>query len=68
MNEPDLHLLHRLQTYPSGANVHTVNKAYAYYKYGRLNSKRRANLGERIRVALVNHDWTPVKIYMRRWF
>ncbi len=67
MEIPDPQLALELKRYQAGSNVHTVNKARCYYKSIR-SPKRRAKLDTMIRVALVNHDWIPLRVYMRRWF
>jgi hypothetical protein len=68
MNEPDPQLVRQLKMYKAGAHVHTVNKAQCYYTYAKSTPTRRAILDAKIRAALVNHDWAPLRIYMGRWF
>lgn len=63
----DPELVQKLKTYQAGVNVHTVNKARCYYEDIR-QVRIRPKLDKMIREALATHDWTPLRIYMRRWF
>jgi len=68
MDKPDEQLVRQLKAYQAGANVHTVNKARCYYTWWKTNPSRRLKLDGMIREALVNHDWSTLRLYMRRWF
>jgi hypothetical protein len=68
MDTPDAQLIKRLKIYQAGANAHTVNKARYYYTGW---SRRKVNLDvleTMIRTALATHDWTPLRLHMRRWW
>ena len=68
MDKPDEQLLHRMKTYvPGGANNHTFSKARFYYE-GTRSPKKRAELDGMIREALVNHDWSKLRIKMKGWW
>ena len=67
MNEPNRQLVKQLKMYQAGANVHTVNKARYYYT-GARTQKTRDMLDPMIRVALVTHDWAPLRTHMQNWW